>query len=134
MAALEGLDEQSMSAELENGWTMKDVMAHVAMWDEMVLPDLIRAARGHHSSLDAWDHESFTDQWNQISLALRRHFPLEQVLSELAESRQAILSFLDSPPEERLTSGPIPVACAIQAGHDREHAAQIRAWRERAGV
>lgn len=123
-----------MEAPFSDGWSVKDILAHVAMWDEMVLPDLIRAVRGHHTSLDEWDHESFTDQWNRIALALRRRFPLEQVLGELAESREAVLSFLNSAPEERLSSGPIPVSCAIQAEHDREHAAQIRDWCQREGV
>lgn len=134
MASLEGLSEEQMTDELENGWSVKDVVAHVAMWDEMVLPDLIRAVRGHQSLFKAWDHESFTDQWNHIQLELRRGFPLEHVMEEFSESRQAIMSFLDSVAEERLTSGPIPASCAIQAEHDREHAAQIRAWREQKGA
>ncbi len=135
LASFEGLTDEQMEMPLADGWSVKDILAHVAMWDEMELPDMRRAARGRARVLDALDDAyQLVDRWNDIQFALRKTLPLEQVLGELDEARHEIVQLLASVAEEHLTGGFIPAACAIQAKHDRDHAAQIREWRQRQEV
>ena len=131
-ASLQGLTAEQMEIPLPEGWSVKDVVAHVAMWEEITLPDMYRAMRGRHTVTGSW--EGPFDDWNDIQFELRRDFPLAQVMEELAETRRATLEALRAAPEARLTSGFIPVTCAIYAQHDREHAAQIRDWRQKASI
>ncbi len=135
LTSFQGLAEEQMETPALDGWSVKDMLAHVAMWDEMELPDMRRAARGRARVLDALDDAyQLVDRWNDIQFALRKTLPLEQVLAELDEARHEIMRFLASVAEEHLTSGFVPAACAIQADHDREHAGHIRAWREKQGT
>lgn len=122
-----------MEAPFSDGWSVKDILAHVAMWDEMELSDMRRAARGDQPAFESFDYP-FIDQWNHIQLVLRSRFPAKQVLAELTESRQAIMDFLSSLPDELLATGYIPMACMHSIHHDQRHAEQIRDWRQREGV
>jgi hypothetical protein len=133
LASYEGLNEERMHAPVEGEWTVKDILAHVAMWEETALADMYRAVRGDRPALASWDR-SFLNEWNRIQLALRKQFPLPQVLHELADTRSATIEVVKSAPEERLTSGFIPATCAIHARHDGDHAAQIQEWRSKEGV
>ena len=133
MTSINGLAEDHMESLLPDGWSVKDILAHLAMWEEAALPDMRRAARGDKTALGAWDH-SFDDQWNNIHFALRKSFPLRQVLTELAESRRGTMDFLESLDVERFAGGFIANTSAIHARHDREHAEQIRNWRQQQGV
>ncbi len=128
LASFEGLDAKQMETPLPNGWSVKDILAHVAMWDEADVADMHRAARGHKTRWGHWT--PLVDRWNEVEFALRKEFPLEQVLAELAEARQGLVEFVDGVPEELLASGFIPSACVVQARHDRVHAAQVRNWRD----
>ena len=135
LASFHGLADEQMELPLPDGWSVKDILAHVAMWDEMELPDMRRAARGSVRVLDGLDEdESLVDRWNEVQFRLRRRLPVKQVLTELSGERASIIEFLQSVPEECLTSGFIPTACAVQARHDRDHAQQIREWRQTQGI
>jgi hypothetical protein len=129
MMSVQCISEEQTEAPGPDGWSVKDILGHVAMWEEMALSDMRRAARGDKTALDAWDH-SFDDQWNHIHVVLRKRFPLGQVLRELAEMRRATIEALGSVQEDQLTSGFIPSTCAVHARHDRDHAKQIRELRQ----
>jgi hypothetical protein len=133
MESIQGLTDAQMQIPSPEGWSVKDILAHVVMWEETALPDMRRVGRGDEAALDAWDH-SLNDQWNHIQVTLRRRFPLEQVMRELAEARQSTVDFLRTVGEDRLDSGFIPNTCAIHARHDRDHGAQIRRWRQEQGL
>jgi hypothetical protein len=128
-ASFEGLSGDQMEAPKADGWSVKDVLAHVAMWNEMELGDMRRVVRGHQPTLERFDY-SFIDDWNDIQLRLRKGFPLRQVLDELSESRDGMMEFLLSAPDEMLATGYIPMACMHSIRHDQRHAADIRNWRQ----
>ena len=133
LASFQGLTDEQMDSALREGWSVKDILAHLAMWEEIALLDMCRVARGDRAALDAWDH-SFNNEWNHIQFALRKGFPLPQVITELAEVRRGTIELVGSVPEERLVGGFIPSTCAIHARHDREHAEQIREWRQKENI
>ncbi len=129
MTSVQGLSEGQMETPGPDGWSVKDILAHVAMWEETALADMRRAVRGDTTALDAWDH-SFDDQWNHMHMVLRKSFPLQQVLRELAETRRATIEILGSLQDVQMTGGFMPSTCAIHAKHDRDHAEQIRVRRQ----
>jgi hypothetical protein len=133
MTSIERLSQEQMDTPLPDGWSGKDILAHVAMCDEMELPDMRRVARGDKPVLDSFDHP-IIDEWNRVQFVLRKGFSLKQVLSELLETRQAIMDFLGSVRDEHLLTGYIPMACIHSARHDQRHATQIRDWREKEGI
>ncbi len=75
------------------------------------------------------------DSFNAMVMSLRRDFPLDQVMHELAANRKATIAALDALPDERLAQGQSPrIWATITAGHDHEHAEHIREWRQKEGI
>lgn len=134
LASIEGIPPETMSGLVIGDWSVKDVLAHVAFWEEIAVPDFERAARGHKLALATFQPQKYTDLWNQIAMDLRREFPLDQVLHELHSFRKQMTQRLDALPDAAFTTVWAPTYCAISAYHDRDHAGHIREWRQREGV
>jgi hypothetical protein len=114
-------------------WSIKDILTHITSWDELLLPDIYRLARGHAAGL-ACNVQAANDTWNDLLMSVRRHFPLDQVHAEFTQSRHALLSALDEVPDDQFDSGPVPGNCQVTAFHDWQPARDIRTWRDRVGV
>jgi hypothetical protein len=55
-ASFHGLSDEQMSRPGAVGeWSVKDVLSHVASWEELALPDLARLARGDAAVLASID-------------------------------------------------------------------------------
>jgi uncharacterized protein (TIGR03083 family) len=132
-SAIKGLPADKMLVPLLNDWSVKDILTHITSWDELLLPDIYRLARGRAAGL-ACNVQAANDRWNDLLMSVRRDFPLDQVLAEFAESREALLKALEEVPEEQFNSGYIPGNCQVTAFHDWEHARDIRAWRDKEGL
>ena len=128
-----GMRPDEMSVCMMEDWSVKDLLAHVAFWEEIAIPDFERAARGHAPALANFDPKN-VDTWNALAMSMRRRFSAEQVLFELAAMREAMIARLDYLPDTTFASGWVPAYCGISARHDRDHAKHIREWREKAGV
>jgi len=134
LAAIDGLKPEQMTVPMLGDWSVKDILAHVASWEEYSLPDFRRVAQGQVPALAAF-READVDQWNALIMGLRKNFPLDQVLHEFEYYRRATMAALDALPDERFAQGQFPFVLAIVASqHDRDHAAQIRAWRGQEGL
>lgn len=134
LAAIDGLKPEQMTVPMLEDWSVKDVLAHVASWEEFALPDLRRAAKGHIPALASF-REAEVDDWNRALMSLRRNFPLDQVMSELKEYREATIAALDALPDERLAQGQFArIMADITVQHDRDHAQDIAKWREKEGL
>lgn len=131
--AIDGLTPEQMTLAVVADWSVKDLLAHVASWDELILPDIRRVKEGQIPAF-LTSSPAATDRWNELLIRQRKNFPLEQVLLELHFYRNAALEALDALPEELFTYGYVPAACHLQAMHDREHAAHIREWRQKEGI
>jgi len=132
-SAIDGLPLDKMLVPVLDDWSVKDILTHITSWDELLLPDIYRLARGRAAGL-ACNVQAANDRWNVLLMSVRREFPLDQVLAEFAESREALLKALEEVPEEQFNSGYIPGNCQVTAFHDWEHARDIRAWRDREGL
>jgi hypothetical protein len=132
LAAIDGLTPQQMTTPLHDDWSVKDILTHIVSWEELVMPDFRRVARGHLPLLAGFK-ESEVDKWNAMLMSLRRSFPLDQVMYELEASRKAVIVVLDSLPDERLAPF-VRIWANVAARHERDHAQVIRQWREKEGI
>ena len=132
LSSVEGLSKAQMTCPLAGGaWSAKDVLAHIASWDEMRCFEIARVARGD-APLYAGLHEEDFVAWNDLLIAPRRDLPLDQALQELHYARDRVLEMIASVPDDRLAEvAPGRVRIRRAAAHDREHVAQIRDWRRR---
>ena len=132
-SAIEGLPPDKMLVPVFGDWSVKDILTHITSWDELLLPDIYRLARGHVAGL-ACNVQEANDRWNDLLMSVRRQFPLDQVLAEFADTRAALLRALGAVPDNQFDSGYIPGNCQVTAFHDWEHARDIHAWRDREGI
>jgi hypothetical protein len=134
LAAIDGLTPDQMAIPVFDDWSVKDILAHVASWEEYALPDFHRLARGHVPALANF-REPEVDKWNAMVMSLRRNFSLDQVTYELEANRKAIIAALDALPDDRLGQGQFArIWATIAAVHDREHSEDIRKWRQKEGI
>ena len=134
LAAIDGLTPEQMAVPVFDDWSAKDILAHIASWEEYALPDFRRLGRGHMPALASF-REQEVNNWNAMIMSLRRKFPLDQVRYELEANRKATIAALDALPDERLAQGQFArIWATIAAVHDREHSEDIRKWRQKEGI
>jgi len=135
-----GLDESALTeGSALDGWTVKDLLAHIAAWDRWELREMMRMTSGESPDLAAVRD---MDGYNATVVAAWRDRTLSEVLAELQAARAVWVSWLQTLPDEeffreRLFAGEdwsFPGCVEVQWQHDAEHAAQIAAWRETEGL
>jgi len=136
-ASYQGLsDEQMTRLGAVGEWSVKDVLSHVASWDEVMLPDLARIAQGETPALASVDLETANyDAANAAVMSQRRDRPLDQVRRELDSDRADVIAAVDRLPDSALREGQFGrILLQITAAHDLEHAAGIIDWRRKEGL
>src|SRR4249919_8875 len=84
LAAIHGLTDAQMTDPSIDGWSVKDHLAHLALWDDVRASEVTRISAGHDS---AWRiSEEQAEAYNAIAYPARRDLPLAQVRWELATS------------------------------------------------
>ena len=116
---------------LEGGWSVKDVLAHVSVWERVCSAWFEAAARGETPDrpevrdIDAFNARSYADAKD------RR---LADVLAESRSSHEAIVAAIEGMSEADLADDKRfgwpawQMASANSDDHYREHIAQIEAW------
>lgn len=115
----ERMDEPGVAGE----WSVKDVLAHVAYWDNEDLAAVERFVNSVPVPEDA--------EWQAVNeqvFAERRGWPLADVRRDLLDTHERLLTALRHAPGYDLA------LLKESWEHYDEHGAEIRAWRERAGV
>lgn len=131
--AIDGLTAAQMTVAIDGDWSVKDILTHVASWDELILPDLRRLRLGRVPTL-ASNPEEATDKWNDLLMTFRRNLPLDQVIEEFAETRAEVIAVLGQMSDDKFLGGHVVGHCQVMAFHDWEHARQINEWRSQAEV
>lgn len=110
-------------------WSIKDLLGHLAYWDQAALQ-----AGGRHLAGEA-DPDLDFDTINAREAALRADRTLDEQWTELNLAHQALLTYI------RSQSGDEPAAlglCGCLQGytyeHYDQHTADVQAWRERAEI
>lgn len=132
--AVDGIPDQKMTAVWFGEWSTKDVLAHMASWDEILAADLRRIGRGHMPVLAAF-READVDAWNAFLMRPRRLFSLDQVRAESRRWHEEAVAGFEALPEALFAPGNMVAAfAAIVAGHYLDHVRGIAEWRQREGI
>jgi hypothetical protein len=118
------------------GWTIKEVLAHLAGWDDATILALEAFVTGDPPPTPAVRGFDF---YNAQTVAERATLNYEQIVREWELVREHLLPILDNIPDEKLSAtivspwGPhvtIADLIAIMSEHEEEHAHVIRTRRE----
>ena len=130
LAAIDGLSDALMTETSLDGWSVKDHLAHLALWDDLRSAEVVRISEGHKSAWRMTDEQG--DAYNTMGYDLRRSLPLAQVRWELATSRQRLLDAIASATARGLDASLYGDA-ALRSTHEAEHAGWIKRWRDGRG-
>jgi hypothetical protein len=131
LAAIAGLNDGLMTERSIDGWSVKDHLAHLALWDDIRASEVLRISAGHES---AWRMAPDQDAtYNAIGHALRQELSLEQVQWELATSRQRLLDAIAGATLRGLDAALYGEA-GLRSGHEAEHIGWIKRWRSEKGI
>ena len=131
-----GLPDDLLSQPGANGdWSVKDLMAHVAWWEEETLKHLPDVAQGKrlpryadlYGGLDAFNRLMW-EKWRRASLAEVRQYMLD--------THRRLLEYIQAAPDELLqTDTRFRHRLRLDTySHYPEHTRMALAWRERAGL
>ena len=131
LAAIEGLSDDEMIDPSLDGWSVKDHLAHLALWDDIRAAEVVRISAGHDS---AWHMTADQDaKYNDVGYAVRRDLSLRQVRWELEISRQRLLDAISSATPRGL-DGSLYGEAGLHSSHEAMHAGWIKRWRGEKGA
>jgi hypothetical protein len=128
--ALHGLNDEQAAEVWLGTWSVKEIVAHITGWHRELLPALQRLARGERPVAAGVTYDD-VDGWNARFAAGARDREVADLLLELDRSHEDFMQAADHVPAERWEPGKTTyrIVDGNTAGHYREHAEQIRAWR-----
>lgn len=124
-----GLDRNT---EIYPGWTIKEILAHIAGWDDVATA----ALRAHAATAvpEALDPPGI-DDYNDVVVRRCEAFSYEEIVQYWRQARRELKDTLIDLPAERLNEpllypwgerGNAARIVAILAEHEKEHADEIR--------
>lgn len=131
LAAIDGLSDELLTEPSLDGWSVKDHLAHLALWDDVRAGEVARISAGHDSAWRMTDEQDAA--YNALGYALRRDLPLAQVRWELETSQQRLLAAIATATPRGLEASRYGEA-GLRSGHEAAHAGWIRRWRGERGI
>jgi hypothetical protein len=108
-------------------WSLKDLFGHLAFWDEHAVAEIERALAGLPREDNAWQ------EMNETNHAARRDHTLPEQRSAMHQAHAALVERLEA--VAGIEAARIDEAIRVDTyEHYRDHIADIRSWRQRAGV
>jgi hypothetical protein len=115
-------------------WSVKDIIAHIAAWEQRVLDRVESEAKGTPLEMSDWDLDKMNERFYERS----RDRSLADVLDEASAVHARFMDFVRSLSEDELFKGGRykwtegePFYHWVEGnsyGHYEEHAGPIRAW------
>jgi uncharacterized protein (TIGR03083 family) len=134
-------EEDYLRPKAIDKWTLKDLLAHVASWDE----EMVRVLQAFSMQTESAFSYSISERngfavWNEEQVAQRRDNTLPQVIAEFESARRDLIQVIEGLTDpvlnrSRMTSwGKTATGFQLittQVEHDREHAGQVRSYRKK---
>ncbi|MBK8023821.1 MAG: DinB family protein [Chloroflexi bacterium] len=132
-------EEESAQAGACELWSIKEVMAHIASSEAVLVDILVRLDDATPTSdFDRWVADP--DGFDVAAIARRQDLPLSRIVDEYQAYYETAIDLLLHLPDDKLRQQvPVPWGAGLRDaedlivgafyGHKREHAAQIRAYR-----
>ena len=131
LAAIEGLGDELMTEQSLDGWSVKDHVAHLALWDEIRASEVARISAGHDS---AWRMTGEQDGTHSaLGYSLRLGLSLDQMRWELATSHRRVLDAIASATPRGL-DGSLYGEAGLRSTHEAAHTGWIKRWRGERGI
>lgn len=131
LSAIDGLSDEVMTEPSLDGWSVKDHLAHLALWDDIRASEVERISAGHDS---AWRMAGEQDETlNALAHKQRLVLSPDQVRWELATSRQRLLDAISSATTRGLDASLYGEA-GLRSPHEGQHTGWIKRWRGERGV
>ncbi|MEZ4554469.1 MAG: DinB family protein [Dehalococcoidia bacterium] len=128
--AIDGLsDEQLLDPSLD-GWSVRDHLVHLAMWDEIRASEVARISAGYESAWRMTEEDDAT--FNAIGHRSRSVMPVAQARWELDTSHQRLIEAIEGATPRALDASLYGEA-GLRSRHGAEHASWIRRWRAEHG-
>lgn len=144
----EGMDERRQRAlaiveqagpdrvvHLDTGWTVKDLVAHLTLWERVSLETLLHANRGEHYFVEGL--ADGLDAFNNADRERCLSFSMEQVMADWADIREQLKQALADIPDDSWETPiktiwsrePIPPAQLAKGMgiHEKHHISEIEA-------
>ena len=127
--AVDNLSDKQILLPVNGGWSIKDHLIHITVWDEMRFFEISRIARGGAAGHPVIEE---IDWFNEPTVVMRRKLSLKQVIIDMAYARDLVLQAVAICPPDRLDPA-LYEDIGIEGGiaHDRSHAEVILAWRKK---
>ncbi|SRR6266851_894077 len=130
LSAIERLSDEQLSEPSLDGWSVKDHLLHLALWDDTRASEVTRISAGHAS---AWRMNDEQDRaYNEMAHTLRHDMSPDQAKWELATSRQRLLDAIAAATPRGLDASLYGEA-GLHSGHEAQHTAWIKRWRGEKG-
>ncbi|MER3398791.1 MAG: hypothetical protein C4316_09755 [Chloroflexota bacterium] len=140
---LAGVEPEQLAAEpVLNGWTVKDILAHLAVWQSITVTNLFRLERGQPLLYVNLDPKK-VDELNARFYQELKDWPPERVLGDLEGSYRQLINRISLLSEEELNDPrhfkqlrgrPLwQLIAANTYEHYAEHLPVLEAWRQRLG-
>jgi uncharacterized damage-inducible protein DinB len=130
LAAIDGLTDAQMTEPSIDGWSVKDHLAHLVLWDEIRTREVERISAGYDSAWRMSDEQDGV--YSELGYTLRRNLSLDQVRWELATSRQKLLDAIAAATPRGLDESLYGEA-GLWSTHESPHAGWIKRWRGEKG-
>ena len=132
LSAIDGLSDELMTEPSLDGWSVKDHLAHLALWDDIRASEVVRISAGYESAWPGMTGDQ-NEAHNALVHDLRLALSLDQVRWELATSRQRLLDAISSATARGLDASLYGEA-GLRSLHEAQHAGWIKRWRGERGV
>ena len=124
--------EQLIQSGVTEDWSVKDILAHVSVWEDETLkhlPHVLQGVRPPRYSVLYGGIDAFNAQMTEQ----KRRLSLSEVLRQLDETHLRLVQYVQSAPEEQFTSEtPFRRRLRLDTyGHYPIHSRAIQEWRRR---
>ena len=132
-----GLPEQQLeAAALQGGWSIKDVVGHIASWEDRLLTLAQMLINREEYKIQWITSGDDVDAWNRTEYLRKREWSWQETIRNLALVREELLwnlgwATLEELFELHLAAGETASAAGMMEeviDHDTEHTAQLVAW------
>lgn len=131
LAAIDGLADAQLTDPSLDGWSVKDHLGHLALWDDLRASEVTRISAGFDS---AWRMAEGQDAiYSALGHELRHDLSLAQVRWELDTSHQRLIDALSAAKVRGLDASLYGEA-ALPSTHEAQHTAWITGWRSERAI
>jgi hypothetical protein len=128
-------EEKRLEPGVIGDWSVKDIIAHVSVWEEETLKHLPVILTGQKPPRYSVTHGGI-DAFNAETMKQRKNLPLAEVLRQSEAIHQRVIALIESAPEAQLDSKTrFRQRLRLDTyGHYKRHTNAIRKWRNQGDI